>query len=106
MFPDAQEFGPTPPLLRTIKFQHRLHRARIQIAESDQRTDEAPKAYVVAKDPDLTAEMIIDHCRDLMTNYKLPRHVQFVDEIPKSPVGKILRKDLRKLDQSEANTGG
>jgi long-chain acyl-CoA synthetase len=43
---------------------------------------------------------IIDFCRENLTRYKVPKYVQFVDELPKSAVGKILRKELKKLDSA------
>jgi long-chain acyl-CoA synthetase len=51
--------------------------------------------YVVRKTPSLTQEILIAHCRENLTGYKLPREVVFVDELPKSNVGKILRRQLR-----------
>jgi long-chain acyl-CoA synthetase len=59
------------------------------------KTGEAVKAFVVSSDPALTAEQVMDHCRASLTNYKRPSEVEFVKDIPKSPVGKILRRDLR-----------
>lgn len=50
---------------------------------------------VVRKDPALTAEQIQDFCRDKLTAYKVPRLVEFRSELPKTPVGKILRRELR-----------
>jgi long-chain acyl-CoA synthetase len=65
------------------------------IGVPDGRTGEAVKVHIVRADPRLTAEDLIAHCRQHLTAYKVPRHVQFVDELPKSPVGKILRRMLR-----------
>jgi long-chain acyl-CoA synthetase len=56
---------------------------------------EAVKLYVVKKDPALTAEALIAHCRESLTGYKVPRLVEFLDELPKSNVGKVLRRELR-----------
>ena len=56
---------------------------------------EAVKIVVVRKDPTLTREDLIAHCRRLLTGYKVPRHVEFADALPKSAIGKILRKELR-----------
>jgi long-chain acyl-CoA synthetase len=61
----------------------------------DKKTGEAVKAVIVKKDPSLTAEAVIAHCRTGLTAYKLPRHIEFRDALPKSPIGKILRRELR-----------
>ena len=58
-------------------------------------TGEKIKLFVVKKSPTLTQEMVIAHCRENLTAYKVPREVQFLDELPKSPVGKVLRRELR-----------
>ena len=65
------------------------------IGVPDERTGEAVKLVVVRKDPALTAEQVLDCCRDKLTGYKHPRIVEFRDELPKTPVGKILRRELR-----------
>lgn len=61
----------------------------------DERTTEAVLACVVKKDPSLTQEELVAHCKDNLTNYKVPKQVEFVEELPKSPVGKILRRVIR-----------
>ena len=61
----------------------------------DDKTGEAVKLVVVRKDPALTAEQIQEYCRDKLTAYKLPRLIEFRNELPKTPVGKILRRELR-----------
>jgi long-chain acyl-CoA synthetase len=64
----------------------------------DDKTGEAVKLFVVkAANAALTRDEVIDHCRKEMTAYKIPRIVQFVDALPKSNVGKILRRELRDL---------
>ncbi len=65
------------------------------IGVEDEKSGEAPKLFVVKKDPDLTADEVIAHCKANMTAYKVPKHVVFIDEIPKSTVGKLLRRELR-----------
>jgi long-chain acyl-CoA synthetase len=62
----------------------------------DERTGEAIKIYVVKKDQAMTRESLIEHFRKNLAAYKVPRHVEFVAELPKSTVGKILRRELRK----------
>jgi long-chain acyl-CoA synthetase len=61
----------------------------------DEKSGEAVKIVVVKKDPALTAEALIAHCRQHLTGYKVPRRVEFRSELPKSNVGKILRRLLR-----------
>ena len=66
------------------------------IGVPDQKTGEAVKLFVVRMpNATLTAEELVAHCRKEMTAYKIPRAVQFVDALPKSNVGKILRRELR-----------
>ncbi|HET8956880.1 MAG TPA: AMP-binding protein [Microcella sp.] len=61
----------------------------------DEKTGEAVRAYVVAGDKPPTPEQVIAHCREALAAYKVPKSVRFVDELPKSPIGKILRRELR-----------
>ena len=65
------------------------------IGVPDEKSGEAVKVFVVKKDPALSVEAIKAFCRENMTGYKQPRQVEFRDELPKSNVGKILRKELR-----------
>ena len=65
------------------------------VAVPDEKTGEAVKLVLVRKDPALTTEDVIEHCRTQLTSYKLPRHVEFRDVLPKTPIGKILRRELR-----------
>ncbi len=65
------------------------------IGVPDERSGEAVKVVIVKKDPTLTAEQVKAHARENLTGYKLPRHVEFRDELPKTNVGKILRRELR-----------
>lgn len=61
----------------------------------DLHSGEVVKIFVVKKDPTLTAEELLTHCRMKLTRYKVPKQVIFRDSLPKSAVGKILRKDLK-----------
>ncbi len=65
------------------------------IGVPDEKTGETVKLVVVRKDPALTEEQIMAYCRENMTAYKQPRVIEFRDELPKTPVGKILRRELR-----------
>lgn len=61
----------------------------------DEKSGEAVKLVIVKKDPALTADAVRAHCRTELTGYKQPRHIEFRDSLPKSNVGKILRRELR-----------
>jgi long-chain acyl-CoA synthetase len=65
------------------------------IGVPDERSGEAVKLFVVRKDKTLTAEALIAHCKTSLTGYKVPRQIEFRDELPKTNVGKILRRALR-----------
>ena len=70
------------------------------IAVEDERTGEAVKIFVVHSDKQVSVDAVLAHCRANLTGYKVPRHVAFRDHLPKSHVGKILRRMLR--DGSDA----
>ncbi len=61
----------------------------------DEKTGEAVKVVIIRKDPNLTKDAVLLHCRSLLTGYKVPRHVEFRDTLPKTPIGKVLRRELR-----------
>jgi long-chain acyl-CoA synthetase len=61
----------------------------------DKKSGEAVKLYVVKKDDKVSAEDVLEHCRHHLTAYKVPREIEFRSELPKSNVGKILRRELR-----------
>jgi acyl-CoA synthetase (AMP-forming)/AMP-acid ligase II len=61
----------------------------------DEHSGEAIKVYVVRSDPTLTEEAVLRYCHDNLTGYKRPKYIEFRDELPKSAVGKILRRELR-----------
>jgi long-chain acyl-CoA synthetase len=65
------------------------------IGVDDEKTTEAVKAFVVKSDPSLSDEEIKAYCKENLTNYKRPKHIEFRDELPKTNVGKILRRALR-----------
>jgi long-chain acyl-CoA synthetase len=61
----------------------------------DERSGETVRVVIVRKDPSLTREQVVAHCRKELTGYKVPRIVEFWDELPKSNVGKVLRREVR-----------
>jgi long-chain acyl-CoA synthetase len=61
----------------------------------DKQSGEAVKVVIVRKDPSLTKEAVIEHCKTRLTGYKRPRFVEFQNALPKTPIGKVLRRELR-----------
>jgi long-chain acyl-CoA synthetase len=70
------------------------------IGVPDERTGERVKLYVVKNNPELTAKQVIDYCYKELTRYKVPKDVEFRDELPKSNVGKILHRKLREENEA------
>jgi long-chain acyl-CoA synthetase len=62
---------------------------------ADEHSGEVVKAFVVARDKSATKEELIEYARKNLTNYKVPRQIEFRDSLPKTAVGKILRRELR-----------
>jgi long-chain acyl-CoA synthetase len=75
------------------------------VAQPDEAAGEVVVLFVVSKDPDLTAPKLISHCRTELTGYKVPKHVYFRKELPKTNVGKILRRALRDELRAAAAAG-
>ena len=65
------------------------------VGVADEKTGEAVKLYVVSSNSELDQESLRNFCREQLTAYKVPRFVEFQTELPKSNVGKILRRELR-----------
>ncbi len=72
------------------------------IGVPDPDSGESVKIVVVAKDSQLTVDLLRDYCRHQLTGYKVPKHIEFRDQLPKSNVGKILRRELREQSATEA----
>ncbi len=70
------------------------------IGVPSEKSGEIVKLFVVKKDQNLTEKDVITHCKEYLTGYKIPKLVEFRDELPKTNVGKILRKELRKQEES------
>lgn len=88
-------FNVYPNEIEDVLTQHPGVMEAAVIGVPDAKTGEAVRAYIVKGDAALTAEAVLAHCRQQLTGYKMPAHVEFRDELPKTPIGKILRKDLR-----------
>jgi long-chain acyl-CoA synthetase len=65
------------------------------IGVPDEKQGEAIKVFVIKSDPALTEDDVVKYCHDNLTGYKRPKYIEFRDELPKSNVGKILRRQLR-----------
>jgi long-chain acyl-CoA synthetase len=76
-----------------VELQGVLEAAAIGVP--DEKSGEVVKLFVVRTNPELTAEEVIEHCRANLTGYKVPKHVEFRADLPKTNVGKILRRELR-----------
>ncbi len=73
------------------------------IGVPDAKSGEAVKLFVVTQDANLTAEVIKAYCKENLTGYKIPRHIEFRDELPMTPVGKILRRELKDEEDAKRN---
>lgn len=76
------------------------------IGVPDEKSGEAVKVFIVPKDPNLTVEAVKEYCKEQFTGYKRPRHVEFRKELPKTNVGKILRRALRDENKAEKRAEG
>ena len=74
------------------------------IGVPDSKSGEVIKVFVVKKDPKLTEQELKTYCRENLTNYKIPKHVEFRDDLPKSNVGKILRRVLKEEEGTVPTT--
>ncbi len=72
------------------------------IGVADEKAGEVVKMFVVASDSSLTEEQVIEFCRSTMAGYKVPRCVEFRDDLPKTNVGKVLRKELKAEEQAKS----
>ena len=89
-------FNVYPSEIEEVLAQHPKVLEVAAIGVPDEKSGEVPKLFIVKKDQSLTTEEVLAYAKQNLTGYKCPRYVEFMDELPKSNVGKILRKDLRK----------
>ena len=79
-----------------------LHPKVLEVAAigiPDEKSGEVVSLYIVRKDPSLTKDEVVAFCKENLTGYKRPRYIEFMEELPKSNVGKILRRELRDAQQ-------
>lgn len=92
-------FNVYPNEIENVLCMHPLIHDSVVIGVKHHKTGEALKAFIVKGEGDLSEKEIITFCREQLTNYKVPKIFEFVAELPKSAVGKNLRKELRKLEE-------
>jgi long-chain acyl-CoA synthetase len=67
------------------------------VAAEDEKSGEVVRVAIVKKDPGLTKEQVLEYCKTQLTGYKLPRIIEFWKELPKSNVGKVLRREVKNM---------
>src|SRR5690606_24563408 len=88
-------FNVYPNEIEAVVSGHPGVRECAAVGVPDSRSGEAVKLFVVKRDPALTEQELLDFCAKNLTNYKRPRQVEFRADLPKSNIGKILRRELR-----------
>ena len=88
-------FNVYPTEIESVVYQHPDVVECAVVGVPDTKTGEAVKLYVNSSNAGLTADQLIEFCREALTGYKIPHQIEFLDDLPKSPVGKILRRELR-----------
>lgn len=88
-------FNVFPNEIEEVAAMHEAVLEAAAIGVPHEVSGEVVKLFIVRKDDSLTAEAVIAHCRSHLTGYKVPKHVEFKEELPKTNVGKILRRELR-----------
>jgi long-chain acyl-CoA synthetase len=88
-------FNVYPAEIENILYRHPDVLECAVVGVPSERSGEAVKVFMISSNADLREDEIRDFCRENLTAYKVPRHVEFVTELPKSSVGKILRRELR-----------
>ena len=84
-----------PNEIESVAMQHPGVQEVAAIGVPDQHSGEVVKLFVIRKDPNLTEEQLIAHCRKMITGYKTPKYVEFREDLPRTNVGKVLRRDLK-----------
>lgn len=93
-----------PTEVEEVAMRHPSVHEAAAVGIPNEKSGEVVKLYVVRKDPALTAEALLAHCRANLTAYKVPKSVEFRDRLLKSPVGKTLRRALKEQISSESVT--
>lgn len=93
-------FNVYPNEIEAVAMEHPGVKEAAAIGVPDEHSGEVVKLFVIRKNASLTEEALIKHCRSKLTGYKAPKYVEFRDELPRSNVGKILRRKLKEEESS------
>lgn len=88
-------FNVYPNEIESVAVMHPKIMEAAAVGVPDEKSTEAVKLFVVKKDKSLTKDEVIEFCKKNLAGYKVPKHVEFKDELPKTNVGKILRRALK-----------
>jgi long-chain acyl-CoA synthetase len=95
-------FNVYPRDIDEVLFEHPKIKEACAVGIPDPYRGETIKAFVSLKEGEtMTAEEVIAFCREKLTGYKVPKQVEFMDDLPKSTVGKVLRRKLREMDMEK-----
>jgi long-chain acyl-CoA synthetase len=98
----AGGFNVYPSEVDGVLFSHPKVLEACTIGVPDEYRGETVKSYIVLKPGETAeAEEIIAHCRETLAAYKVPKLIEFIDELPKSAVGKVLRRELKEIDRKK-----
>lgn len=97
-------FNVYPNEIENVVARHEKVQNCAVIGVPDDKTGEAVKLFIIPGDKGLTPDEVKEYCRLHLTAYKVPKQIEFRDDLPMTPVGKVLRKDLRaeELDKRKA----
>src|SRR5690606_2172269 len=88
-------FNVYPNEVEAVAMEHPDVREVAAIGVPDEHSGEVVKLFVIRKNPSLTEEALMKFCRNKLTGYKAPKYVEFRDDLPRTNVGKILRRELK-----------
>ncbi len=102
----AGGFNIYPREIDEVLFEHPKVKEACAVGLPDPYRGETVKAFVVPRDGEtLTAEEVIAYCKEKLAAYKVPKQIEFVEDLPKSAIGKVLRRELREMEEKKTKEG-